>query len=51
MPHIIYFDSPDDLLKKLETTNLSEVSEKMSNFNKLKKVKVYEEWSKILGNL
>lgn len=51
MPHIIYFDSPDDLLKKLDTTNLSEVSEKMSNFNKLKKVKVYEEWNKILSNL
>jgi hypothetical protein len=51
MPHIVYFDSVEDLLQKLETTNLSEVSEKMSNFNKVKKVNVYEEWNKILSNL
>lgn len=51
MPYIVYFDSPDDLLYKLESTNLSEVSENMSNFNKLKKVKVYDEWNKILNNL
>jgi hypothetical protein len=51
MPHIIYFDSQEDLLDKLETTNLIEVSEKMSNFNKLRREKVYNEWDKILNNL
>jgi hypothetical protein len=51
MPHIVYFDSVEDLLQKLETTNLSEVSEKMSSFNELKRVKVYDEWNKILNSL
>jgi len=51
MPFITYFDSIDDLIDKLNTTNLIEVSNKMANFNSMKKVKVYEDWKKILDEL
>jgi hypothetical protein len=51
MPHIIYFDSTSDLLEKLNSTDLQDVSKKMSEFNKVRKEKIYNDWNKILESL
>ncbi len=51
MPHIIYFDSLDDLMLKLSTTNLQEVSDRMNQFNIEKKSSIYENWNKILKKI
>lgn len=51
MPHIIYFDSFDDMYLKLNNTDLESVSNKMKEFNKIKKNKVYDEWSKLLNSI
>jgi hypothetical protein len=51
MPHIIYFDSIEDLSIKISNTNLKEVSEKMSEFNSSKSKKIYAEWDNIIKNL
>jgi hypothetical protein len=51
MPHIIYFDSSSDLLEKLNSTDLQDVSKKMSEFNKVRKEKIYNDWNKILESL
>jgi len=51
MPYIIYFDSFDDLILKLNTTNLEEVNHNMKNFNKLRKDRVYSSWKNILDKL
>jgi hypothetical protein len=51
MPHIIYFDSFDDLSSKLEKTNLSEVSLKMKEFNLIRKERIYDEWKKIFNDI
>jgi len=51
MPHIIYFDSIEDLLEKISTTDLFQVSDKMSEFNNIKNKKIYEDWNKILKDI
>jgi len=47
-PHIQYYDSWDDLLTKLVTVNLSEVSEKMREENAAMEVKLKRQWKSIL---
>jgi hypothetical protein len=49
MPYIVYFDSFDDMYLKLLNTDLENVSNKMKEFNKIKKNKIYNEWNKILN--
>jgi len=44
MPHIVYFDTFDDLTNKLETINLEEVSNKMKKFNIKRKELIIEKW-------
>jgi hypothetical protein len=51
MPHIIYFDSLNDLSLKLKQTNLEEVSKNMSVFNSTRKQKIYSEWKEILDQI
>lgn len=51
MPHIIYFDTFEELKSKLYSVNLEDVSNNMRNFNILRKDKIYYEWNKIINNL
>jgi len=51
MPHIIYFDTFEELKSKLYSVNLKDVSNNMRNFNILRKDKIYYEWNKIINNL
>ena len=51
MPHIIYFDDFDELIFKLKTTNLNEVSEKIKNFNVTRKNKIYKMWDETISKL
>ena len=51
MPHIVYFDSFDDLFFKMDNIDLREVSLKMSEFNKIRKNKIYDMWEKILNKI
>jgi hypothetical protein len=51
MPHIVYFDSFDDLNSKMENTDLEEVSTNMCEFNKIRKIKIYDMWKKILNEI
>lgn len=51
MPHIIYFDSFDDLHDKFINSNLKEVSNRMSDFNKIRKKRIYEMWETKLNNI
>jgi hypothetical protein len=51
MPHIIYFDDFDELIFKLKTTNLNEVSEKIKNFNITRKNKIYKMWDETISKL
>jgi hypothetical protein len=51
MPHIIHFDSFDDLENKMNTTNYNEVSSMMKEQNVVRKEKIYEKWSKVLGGI
>jgi len=44
MPHIVYFDSFEDLLNKLQTVNLNEISEKMKTFNSTRKLNIINKW-------
>lgn len=50
-PYITYFDSFEDLAEKMKTVNLSETSLRMSEFNKIRKEKIYSSWEKILSNI
>lgn len=51
MPYITYFDSFEDMEFKLKTTDLSEVSNKMMNFNLQRKQKIYKLWQEKLNNI
>jgi hypothetical protein len=51
MPHIVYFDSFDDLVYKLNNIDLSVISRKMEMFNEERKIKIYNKWEKILNNI
>ncbi|CAF3644643.1 unnamed protein product [Rotaria sp. Silwood1] len=47
-PHIIYFNSTDELVTKLKTTNLIEVSENMKLYNANVTQHLFEQWRQIL---
>ena len=51
MPHIVYFDSFEDLSYKLSTTNLVEISNSMKSFNVYRKNKINELWKKKLEKI
>lgn len=50
-PHIVYFDSVDDLLEKLLKTDLQKVSENMATYNKQVRFKLEFEWENILNRI
>ncbi|CAF1454724.1 unnamed protein product [Adineta steineri] len=47
-PHIIYYNSMDDLVKKLINTNLDQVSQNMKTYNKNLIKTVLKQWHDIL---
>jgi len=51
MPHIIYFDSWEDLSLKLRETDLNLVSENMKNFNIVRKQRIYGKWKELLDKI
>lgn len=51
MPHIVYFESIEDLIAKLSNTDLEKVSERMREFNRQKNERIYSEWNSILENI
>jgi hypothetical protein len=50
-PHIIYFDSTDDLIEKLTSTDFSLISRKMKRYNKLVGKNLLKKWNQILDNI
>lgn len=51
LPHIIYFDSEQDLNDKIQTLDFQEVSKKMEEHNKLRKAHVYQQWKDVIDNI
>lgn len=51
MPFTIKYDSEEDLYKKMDTVNFLEVSEKMKEFNILRKENIYLQWKNIISGL
>lgn len=51
LPHIIYFDSINELFDKLQTTNLKEVSDNMRRYNKASKQGILHKWKAVLMNV
>lgn len=51
MPHVIYFDSFDDLKLKLSSTNLKTVSEQMRQHNASRRSDIMNAWRGILASL
>lgn len=47
-PHIIYFESVDDLVQKMVTIDLKEISRRMMEYNNQVKAKIKDLWSRIL---
>jgi hypothetical protein len=50
-PHIIYYESTDDLIKKLNTINFRMVSKKMKEYNEQFSKNLLQKWQKILNNI
>jgi hypothetical protein len=50
-PHIVYYESIEDLVKKLLTTDFQDISAKMKNYNKQVRYSLFEKWGKILENV
>ena len=47
-PHIIYFDSVDDLVEKMMTVDLNEISRRMAVFNNKTRLSIKDSWSQVL---
>lgn len=50
-PHIIYYDSLDDLIKKLTSTNFVEVSKNMKLYNKRVQKRLMVKWGNVLQRI
>ncbi|CAF1202348.1 unnamed protein product [Rotaria sordida] len=50
-PHIIYYESIDDLIEKLISTDFRMISEKMKIYNKQVEKTVLKKWQHILNNI
>jgi hypothetical protein len=50
-PHIIYYESTDDLVKKLYTTDFAMISKKMKKYNKQFAENLIQKWKQILDNI
>ncbi len=47
-PYVTVFESFEDLIEKLNTVNLREMSNKMKNFNKVKEANILDNWCRVL---
>ena len=50
-PYITYFNSIDDLILKLKTTNLANISKQMSEYNHKRQIDVIKQWNIILSRI
>ncbi|CAF0809119.1 unnamed protein product [Adineta ricciae] len=50
-PHVTYYDSTDDLVQKLTTTDFPSISKKMKEHNKQVKENLLTKWKEILDNI
>ena len=51
MPHIVYFDSMDELSIKLDKTDLMDIHSKMMDFNKKRKENIYSLWNNTIEKI
>ena len=51
MPHIVYFDSLNDLVDKMRTTDLMDIHSKMMDFNKTRKQDIYHLWKSTIEKI
>lgn len=51
MPHIVYFDSMEDLAHKIGTSDLQEIHSNMMDFNKKRKHDIYALWKKTIEKI
>jgi len=47
-PHIIYFESVEDLVNKMQTVDLTEISRRMAKYNDRVRQKIKDTWSQVL---
>ena len=47
-PHLVYYDSIDDLVDKMGSVNLTALSTRMSEYNVQVKQHIKDQWSKIM---
>ena len=50
-PHIIYYESTNDLVDKLSSTDFGEVSKRMKKYNKQMRKSLVAKWQGILDNI
>lgn len=50
-PHITYYESTDDLLEKLASTDFQLISDKMKKYNKQLRRNILRTWKQILNNI
>ena len=48
MPHITYFSTLDELNDIIDVIDVNEISNKMKEFNDIRKNKIYEMWSNLI---
>lgn len=51
MPYTIKFESEEDLYDKLDNTDLTAISNKMKEFNLIRKDRIYSQWKNLLNRL
>ena len=51
MPHLQYFNSFDELKDLIRTVDTKQISKNMSDFNKIRKEKIYDSWRAVLKNI
>ena len=50
MPHITYFSSFEELNRLVDEVDVDDISEKMREFNSLRKNKIYDKWRNLIKN-
>jgi hypothetical protein len=50
-PYITYFNSSDDLISKLISTNLTNISKQMSEYNHKRRFELLQQWKTILNHI
>jgi hypothetical protein len=50
-PHIVYYESTNDLIEKLLNTDLLMISKQMKQYNKQVAIDLHKKWTKILSNI